>query len=359
MATKYSFTPDYIIPPGDTLKETLEAKGMSQTDLAIRTELADKTVSQIINGLSSISYEVAEKLEMATNVPSSFWNRLELNYQEALTKLEEKKKLEADIGWLKEIPLKELVDRGYVESIKDKAALVRRALKFFGVSSVDAWRNTLKMPAVQFRGKEAIERRPGYVAAWLRMGELQAENIETEPFDSSEFKRALTETRGLTQEDAAVWSQLIPKRCAAAGVAVVFTKEIPKASVSGATRWITKDKALLQLSLKYKTDDQLWFTFFHEAGHILLHSKKKLFVEFGINNDTEDEREANEFSRNFLIPREASAKLPYLKTRAGIIAFAKQIGVAPGIVVGRMEHDKLVPHSYYPDLKRKLVWNLK
>jgi HTH-type transcriptional regulator/antitoxin HigA len=357
MATKYSFAPDYIIPPGETLKETLEAKGMSQTDLAVRTGMADKTVSQIINGLASISYEIAEKLEMATGVPASFWNRRELSYQEALTRAEEKQKLEAEIGWLKEIPVRELVDREFIEHKTDKACLVREVLKFFGVSSVEAWRNTWGRPAVQFRGKTALDRHPGFVAAWLRMGEIQAEQIQTEAFDAGEFKRALLEARGLTREDASVWSVNIPKSCAAAGVAVVFTKEIPSASVSGATRWLTKDKALLQLSLKYKTDDQLWFTFFHEAGHILLHGKKQMFVEFGINDETEEEREANEFSRNWLIPRDIAHLLPQLKTKASINRFAEEYGIAPGIVVGRMEHDKLAHPSFYHDLKRKLQWS--
>lgn len=356
MANKYEFSPDYAIPPGDTLKETLESKGMSQADLAVRTGMADKTVSQIINGLAAISYEVADKLEMATGVPASFWNRLELGYREALTKASAREKAEAEVSWLKEIPVKELVSRDYVENTRDKASLVRRVLKFFGVSSVDVWRETWGQPAVQFRGKAALDRYPGFVAAWLRMGELQAEEIETEAFDAGEFKSALKEARGYSRDDATLWSTFLPQACAAAGVAVVFTKEIPKASVSGATRWLTKDKALLQLSLKYKTDDQLWFTFFHEAGHILLHGKKQLFIEFGINNDTEEEQEANEFSRNWLIPRDAAQQLPFLKNRAAIKQFAEELGIAPSIVVGRLEHDKLVPHSYYPDLKRKLKW---
>ena len=356
MANNYAFSPDYIIPPGDTLKETLEVKGMSQTDLATRTGMADKTVSQIINGIAAISYEIAEKLELATGVPASFWNRRELSYREAIVRKETSQKLQANIDWLKELPVKEIVSRGYVERVSDGSEMVRRMLKFFGVSSVDAWRNTWGLPSVQFRGKKAMDKYPGFVAAWLRIGEMQAESIETEPFDAREFNRSLWEVRKLSLEKASVWNQRVPVLCSAAGVAIVFTREIPNAGISGATRWLTKDKALLQLSLKYKTDDHLWFTMFHEAGHILLHGKKQLFLEFGISNETEEEKEANEFSRDMLIPRKYAHRLPYLKTKAMISSFAKSIGVSPGIVVGRMQYEKLILPSYHNGLKKKLTW---
>ncbi len=146
--------------------------------------------------------------------------------------------------------------------------------------------------------------------------------------------------------------------CASAGVAVVLTKEIRNAGVSGAVRWISKDKALIQLSLKYKTHDQLWFTFFHEAAHILLHGKRQVFIEYGISKATneEEEEEASVFAGDILIPTAYQHRLPYLKTRAEISAFAQSIGITPGIVVGRLQHDNLVYPSAFNDLKRKVDW---
>jgi Zn-dependent peptidase ImmA (M78 family) len=145
------------------------------------------------------------------------------------------------------------------------------------------------------------------------------------------------------------------KKCALAGVAVVLIKEIPGAGVSGVAKWITKDKALIQLSLKYKTDDQLFFSFFHEAGHILLHGKRRVFVENGRQEGVE-EREADAFAADFLIPDDQSRALYYLKNETAIVAFARALGIAPGIVVGRMQHDKLMPPAYCNHLKRKVTW---
>jgi len=149
---------------------------------------------------------------------------------------------------------------------------------------------------------------------------------------------------------------MLAEKCAAVGVAVVLTKEIAGAGISGAVRWIAKDKALIQLSLKYKTHDQLWFTFFHEAAHILLHGKRQVFIEFGFSTETSEEQEANAYAQDRLIPPEHHHRLPYLRTREQICAFAESVGVPPGIVVGRMQHDDRTLIPMFNDLKRKLSW---
>ncbi len=356
MAAKYAFQPDYTVPPGTTLKETLDAKSLSQADLSLRTGLSEKTISQIINGVAPISFDTAERLELATGVPASFWNRRELSYREALTRVEEMQKLKADVDWLKEVPVRFLVERKCVEATSDKPHMVRQVLKFFGVSSVDSWRKTWISPAAQYRGQKVQRKRPGYVAAWLRTGELAAERTECAPFDARVFRRALTTVRQLTRERIKVWYPRVIAQCAQAGVAVAFVREIPRAGVSGATRWLTKDKALLMLSLKYKSDDQLWFSLYHESGHILLHGKRDVFLESGQDTSTREEDEANAFARDLLIPPEYMRRFHLLKSRAAIRRFAREIGIAPGIVVGRLQHDGYLPRSHCIDLKIKLTW---
>ena len=143
--SKYPYQPDYAVSPGTTVRDTLEAKGLSQADLAVRTGLAEKTVSQIINGIAPISYETAEKLEMVLGIPASFWNARERSYREALVKMEESKTLEKDVGWLQDIPLAALIERGCIQKDNDKRSLVRETLRFFGVSSVEAWHNTWRV----------------------------------------------------------------------------------------------------------------------------------------------------------------------------------------------------------------------
>lgn len=350
------YEPDYASAPGATLKEILDERGISQSNFALRAGMTEKTISQIINGMAPISVETADKFQMVLGIPATFWNRRELAYRESVTRAAELKKLESEVAWLKEVPVNELVKRKFVKKTSDKTIMVRQVLEFFGVSSVDAWRNVLGNTIVQFRGGEAHKKYPGFVAAWRRIGVLAAQRMRTAQFDAQEFKSALNKVRSLTREEAVVWRVKMPELCACAGVAVVLVEEIPNASISGMARWLN-DKPMIQLSLKYRRDDQFWFTFFHEAGHILLHGRKQVFVDYGFSTETEEEREANEFARDFLIPPQHAKRLGALKTRAQIRQFAESIGIAPGIVVGRMQYDEIAYQGAFNDLKRTYKWD--
>jgi HTH-type transcriptional regulator/antitoxin HigA len=357
MAIKYTYQPDYAVAPGATLRELLEERGIPQADLALRTGLAEKTISQLVNGIAPLTYETAAKLELALGVPARFWNTRELHYQEAIARSQEEAKLAEESAWLKEVPLSALIERGFVETSESVGSTVRQVLAFFGVSSIEAWRDTWLTPCAQYRGGAVQKSKPGYVAAWIRMGELAADKLVCEPFDAKLFTQALHEIRHLTTELAEKWYPKSISLCAQAGVALVFVPEIPTASLSGVTKWLSKDKALLQLSLKYKADDQLWFTLFHEAGHILRHGKRQVFVESTLSG-TDEEEEANLFARDILIPPSRTNEFAFLKSKAAIRGFAQSLRIAPGIVVGRLQREGILPPSHCNDLKRKLKWGL-
>jgi hypothetical protein len=192
----------------------------------------------------------------------------------------------------------------------------------------------------------------------VRRGEIEANDIRCEPFDAPRFREALRTVRGLTIVPPEVFRPEMVRVCASAGVAVVFVPELPGTRASGATRWLAPNKALIQLSLRYKTDDHLWFTFFHEAGHILRHGKRDVFVEDGQVDDTH-EHEADRFAADTLIPSRELARLftaQHIPSRADISRFAAYVGVAPGIVVGRLQHDGVLQHSHCNQLKRRLRW---
>jgi hypothetical protein len=111
---------------------------------------------------------------------------------------------------------------------------------------------------------------------------MSAAKIDCAPFDAARFREVLAEIRDLTMwDDVGAAAGRLFELCASAGVAVVFVGEIGKTRASGAARWLTPTKALIQLSLRHKSDDHLWFSLFHEAAHILLHSKKETFINTG------------------------------------------------------------------------------
>jgi HTH-type transcriptional regulator / antitoxin HigA len=86
---KISCQPKYAIPPGETLRETLEAIGMTQAELADRMDRPKKTINEIIAGRASITAKTALQLERVLGISASFWNNLERNYQETKTRPKE------------------------------------------------------------------------------------------------------------------------------------------------------------------------------------------------------------------------------------------------------------------------------
>jgi transcriptional regulator with XRE-family HTH domain len=351
---KYEFKPDYAVPPGDTLLEVMESLGMTQKELAIRTGLTEQTLTRIFKGEQPVSYETANRLELVTQVPARLWNNLEAQYREQIVKLEERQRLESNIEWLKTIPTKELIERGYLEADRDKTALLRKTLAFFGVSSVRAWRDIWERPVVAARRSPCFESRLGDAAAWIRQGELQAHEIACAPFDKKRFKDALPKIRTLTREQPAVFEPEIKRLCAEAGVAVALVREMKKVPWNGATKWLTPRKAMILLSLRGKGEDKFWFSFFHEAGHVLHDSKKDLLINDGSHDDPREER-ANVFASEILIPAQYNNDIRLFHSKTEIISLADELGVSPGIVAGRYQF-LTEKWNFFKGLIRTLSW---
>lgn len=354
------YEPDYAIPPGETLAERLEELGMDQRDLSNRLAMSPKCVCQIIRGKAPITQETAIKLERVTGVPAHVWNRLEMNYRAAKARIEDKARLvgSADLKWLKTIPTRELVRRGVFEQPADKAGLLGAVFEFFGVASRGAWEKVWQgyQAAATWRKSSCFEVSPGATATWLRLGERQAQTIACQPFSASRFREVLDEIRGLTTTVPAVFQPKMVELCADAGVALVFVPEIRGCPASGAARWLGSEKALIQLSLRYKSDDHFWFSFFHEASHILHDPKKSISIDEPNQDGSQREERANRFAADLLVPPSQAVSLRGLKSAHDIEAFARSIGIAPGIVVGRLQHDKLIKPFQFNELKVRFDW---
>jgi len=350
------FKPDYAMLPGDTLKETIDALGMSQADLAERTCTPRKTINEIIQGKAAITPDNALQLEKVLNIPASFWNNLERNYHETLARVNEQKSLKRQIDWLKKMPLNALIKMGLVKKHTDKVQQLQEVLNFFGVASPEQWETKWRSAQVSYRTSKIFQNAPYAIASWLRMGELTARNISCKPFDASNFRNALSFIRQLTVKPPEHFQEEVIHSCAEAGVAIAFVPELPGIRASGATWWSNPNKAVIQLSLRYKSDDQLWFSFFHEAGHILLHGKKEIFIEDDGKNSKEDE--ADKFASDFLIPSKQYRQFILVEKygKAAIQNFASKLGIAPGIVVGRLQHEDKLHHSHCNDLKKRFEW---
>jgi HTH-type transcriptional regulator / antitoxin HigA len=358
------YVPDFVTHPGSTLQETLKTKSMSQTELSERTGRSLKHINEVIKGKAPISPEFALQLERVLGVPANFWNARETTYREYLASIREAQDLEAHKVWFSQFPTNELAKRGFLSKKADIITKMRELLDFFAVATPDQWKAKYgEELAVAFRMQGIDEKRKGTITAWLREGEVRSERLECQPYKAGVFKRTLARIRELTTLCPEESVPLLQQEAASAGVAVVPVREYPGAGVWGASEWISPSRALIRISLHYKWNDQFWFTFFHEAGHILEHGKRERYVDVGSVDGSEHpdaEQEANSFAANMLIPQKRYLEFTRNTkrfSREAVMSFASDMGVAPGIVVGRLHHDGKLQPSHLNDLRHKFAWD--
>jgi len=340
------YNPNKAIHPGHIISRSLEREGLSQKNLSERTGLTEKHISQIINGEASITVETALLLENALGGAASFWINLEKNYQETKARLERTDLLKREIPLMTKFPYSELVKRGYVEQTSNREKRVENLWKFFGVNSLSFVRQT---EAVAYRKRGNVNLKSESIASWLRCGELEARQITVSSFSDTALRQSVDKLRELTSKEPQRYSVEAKTGLAESGVALVYVPHFPGTSVNGAVRWVG-DAPIIQLSLLGAYADMFWFTLFHEIGHLLLHGKKEKFLEFQnekggyLSGSQEKEKEADTFASNSLI----SPKLyqDFVQSgdfsRPAIIKFAKDVRVHPGIIAGRLCHDKKI-----------------
>jgi addiction module HigA family antidote len=349
---------DFIVTPGDTLLETIESLDITQAELARRTGRTVKLINEIIKGKAPISADTAIQLEKVLGIPASFWNNLEKKYQEEISECKHKKELESCTGWLNKFPIKSMIREKYINKMDNDVDQLSELLSFFGVASPKSW-DTLWDTKVQFRQSPTFESDKYAVITYLRKAEIEATKIKCSPYDKEKFSTAISELRNLTNEtDPQNFVPQLINTCAAAGVAIVFLPELKGTHLSGATKWLSPNKAMIVLSLRHKRNDHLWFTFFHESGHVILHAKKKVFIESNKHlPEVNAEKEADNFAANVLIPKDEYKS--FVEKHGSIISardvasFAKSINIHPGIVVGRLQRDEVIP---YRNLNRLIIF---
>ncbi len=366
MANEQTFRPNWVSPPGETILDVLRERGIGVPRFKRLMHSATDNVEELLGGREAITLSTARRLSEVLGASTEFWVSRDYQYREDVARLHA-----AGQEWLRELPLSDMIRFGWIPSPHPMEEL-SASLRFFGVATIAAWRERYAslQQAVAFRTSPSFDSRPAAVAAWLRQGELEAEGQDCRAWDPERFRNSLDNLRSFTRvNDANRFIPALQEACAESGVAVVVVRSPNGCRASGATRFLAADKAILQLSFRHLTDDHFWFTFFHEAGHLLLHGTGNRFsaalrgdgdwlVENDEDQSSQEERDANAFAENLLLPEEHRAAFARLglDSRA-VIRFARNAGVSPGIVVGQMQHAQRIGPNQLNSLKRRFAWD--
>jgi HTH-type transcriptional regulator / antitoxin HigA len=322
MSTLDHFTPEWASPPGETISDMLEERNIQLSAFAERIGWSTPNAAALIKGSVSITAEISRLLATALGPSPRFWMARESHYRTDVARL-------------------------------DTTQLGARQ-----------FRGALKQPATPagiaaFRTSPSFKSQPEAVAAWLTEGEQKSAALNCAPWKPAKFRNELPAIRLMTRiKDPRVFLPELRERCRTCGVAVVVVRAPSGCRASGATRFLSPQKAMILLSFRYLSDDQFWFTFFHEAGHLLLHNSNSLFLEGIAAAPDQYEREANAFSERLLIPDSYQTSFSNLTQGArSIVAFAKVLGISPGIVVGQLQHFGRVRRSHFNGLKVRFDWD--
>ncbi len=363
------YAPDSVTHPGEMVVDYLEMNGWSQSELARRTGLTPKTISEICNQKASITPATALSLEKVFQRPAHFWLNLQRQFDEFRERQRATELHPEWSKWAKRFPIGEMQRFHWLPPSRELHD-VDSLLSFFGVSSPRSWDAVWRAADVAYRQTRRFETSLEAISAWVRATELAASTISTTDFDELKLLSHIDELRQQTREPAEKFIATVQSLCAEAGVAVVWVPELPKTGISGCARWINERKALIGLTLRYKTDDEMWLTFFHEIAHILLHRKRRQFILDNAVDDLVDsivdpqmqreEEEANRFAMDTLIPPGELADFIRhgVFTNDSVLKFSKHLGVGPGIVVGRLQRERILDPHQGNALKRIFNWQI-
>lgn len=360
MTTSQTFSPDWVSPPGETIVEILHERGLNKTEFIDRIGLEKQECNDLLAGRASITLTLARSLSDTLGASVEFWMARDLQYRESIERFQSEHR-----DWLDRLPFNDMLELGWISSPTNDSEKAAECLRFFNVSSVPEWREVYGQEAISaaFRTSDAFEANSEAVAAWLRQGERVAAEEQCENWDRAKFEKSLSEIRNLTQTKQP--SRFLPELrsiCAACGVAIAIVRTPEGCHASGAARFLSDDKAVVILSFRHLSDDHFWFTFFHEAAHLIKHTDLDPFIDddqslYPNSSVHEIEREANHFAELTLIPPEHRATFKDLPANhRKVVRFAIQIGISPGIVVGQMQHHGIIPFNYLNRLKRRYEW---
>ena len=350
-----TFNPNWVSSPSETIRDIINYNNFNIEEIIDILNAKSINAYDLLEGRTPIDIHIANTLSEIFKNSSEFWLNKQKIFNQRIEMIDSIEKDE----WVNSFPIKEIADSGYLES---KTNLYNGLLNFFEVNSIFEWKiKYLNKSNLSFRKSEGFDSKKSSVVAWFRIGELHIKNIKYPKYNREGFLIKLeNEIKQLTRtKSPKVFIPKLIEICYECGVILSIQRAPERCKVYGVTNFTKEGNPLLILSFRYLTDDQFWFTFFHEAGHVILHEKK--FLNFEVENLTEknvqldeEELEANLFAEEALIPLQLKERLGNINgNKKKLLLFAMDANVSAGIVVGQLQKKGLIKPAYLNGYKRR------
>lgn len=334
--------------PGYYIADVIEDMGITQVEFATRLGTNTKTLSYLLNGQANITNDLAKKLSAMMGTSPDVWLNLQSTYDKKLIEIQQAKEFDEQAEIVKLIDYKyfvEVVGLPITKVINEKIAFL---CGWFKVSDL---RIMLKPDfLVNYRTgvSDVNEKNVINSKAWIQTAINFSSRIETKPYDAEKLKAYLPELRSMTLQSPEVFMPRMKEIFAECGVAFVLLPNLKNSGVNGAVKWINDERVVLAMNNRRLDADIFWFSLFHEIRHVLQRKIKTVFISCGekemIELNEKLEEDADNFATNYLIPTSEFRKFAPNKftSDAEILAFAKSIGVHPGIVAGRLQYERIL-----------------
>lgn len=354
MARSHTFIAN---PPGMTIKEQLLDRGMNQKEFAVRMDMSEKHISRLINGEVQLTPDVALRLEVVLGIEAGFWSNLEAIYREKLARIEAENSLEYDEELALKMPYNAMAEFELVPYTDNTRKRVSHLRQYFEVMSLNSLSNT-SISKIACHKLEISKHSDLALFAWTQALRLKSRDIDTKAINIQRLNKYLSVIRQMTVNDSDVFYPKLKATMAECGIALVFFPSLEDTVLQGAT-FIDGKRIVLGLKNNRSDSGTFWFSLFHEIAHIVL---GHVGSNTSHNEETSDSDEmlADEWARDILIPNNRYIEFIDNEnfSEESITLFAEELGIAPGIVVSRLQADGKINDGSLNYLKTEYNFHL-
>lgn len=354
----------YIFHPGYAVKDIIDEYEMTQNEFAQRMNTTPKTLSLLINGLCSITLDLAEKLACVTGVSIEAWLNMQRNFDIELAKREREDRIKSQEKYLSYLDYSYFKDADSPIKANNAEEKIANLCKYFRVADLSLLKRPDFLVNYNSDSYPMTESELVCAQAWLQTAINCSRNINCKDFDVNKLKESLAMIRKLTLKKPTEFIPSIERLLAECGVVFVFLPYLKGSNIHGAVRWFNNKKVMIAMNDKDYTAESFWFALMHEIKHVLQNKLKTVFVSCSGNKgamlNEKLEHEAEKFAMEFFIPSKQFYNWVLQKDYSSfaVQAFAVELELHPGIIVGMLERhlDRALPELHTLKEKYKVEY---